>query len=449
MMNWQQLLSTQRFSLNKSNQICKTQTSSTEEGKETLRSDFLIDYDRVVFSSAFRRLGRKTQVHPLAQHDHTHNRLTHSVEVASVGRSLGNRVGVMMQKAGLLPQQNTPFDIGQVVQVACLAHDLGNPPFGHTGESALKEWFFQPENQRYLENLSSTQKMDIQSYEGNAHSLRIVSNLEMYHNQGGMRLSAASIGTLLKYPWTSSRAHEYKNKFNIYQTELPFIQAIAEELGLPQKAENYWARHPLSYLMEAADDICYAILDLEDAVEIGLIEDFELEKILAPIGATERSTEAPTIRQRCAILRGVAIGKCIEEVVQQFINHQHDLLIGNLPKKDLISLCNAEVKETLEAAKHLASYRIYRHRSKLVTEIAAFPCLGTILNLLIPAVFHKIQQSPLSTQHQLALELLKESPIQANDTLYLAYMKVLDFVGTMTDNAAAKLAREISGVGIL
>ena len=354
-----------------------------------------------------------------------------------------------MQKAKLLPEENTPFDIGQVVQVACLAHDLGNPPFGHTGESALKEWFYQPENQCYLEKLSNQQKQDIQNYEGNAHSLRIVSNLEMYHNQGGMRLSAASIGTLLKYPWTSDRASTYKNKFNVYQTELPFIQAIAQELGLIQKADNYWARHPLSYLMEAADDICYAILDLEDAVEIGLIEDIELEKILSPIGAIERANHAPTIRQRCAILRGVAIGKCIEEVVQQFLNYQQDLLAGNLPQKDLISLCNTEVKETLEAAKALAFYRIYRHKTKLVTEIAAFPCLGAILDLLIPAVFHKIQQTQLSTRHQLALELLKESPITDSDTLYLAYMKVLDFVGTMTDNAAARLAREISGIGIL
>ena len=148
-MNWQNLLSTQRFRP-KNGEIVPTVTPSTQEGADALRTDFHIDYDRVVFSGAFRRLGRKTQVHPLAQHDLTHNRLTHSVEVASVGRSLGNRVGVMLHNGGFLPQGNTPSDIGAVVQVACLAHDFGNPPFGHTGEDALRDWFRRPEHQIYL-----------------------------------------------------------------------------------------------------------------------------------------------------------------------------------------------------------------------------------------------------------------------------------------------------------
>lgn len=447
-MNWSQLLSTQRFKLDPQQQINKTETPSSDEGREALRSDFLIDYDRVIFSNAFRRLGRKTQVHPLAQNDHTHNRLTHSVEVASVGRSLGNRVGVMMEKGGFLPQGHTPFDIGQVVQVACLAHDLGNPPFGHTGEDALRDWFIKEHNQIYLKNLSTTEIKDIQTYEGNAHSTRIVTNLEMYHGRGGMRLSAASIGALLKYPWTSDQSGE-SCKFNIYQTELPIIQTIANELGLTQINETKWVRHPLSYLMEAADDICYAILDLEDAVEIDLLQAEELEKILAPIGSTERSWGAPTVRQRCAMLRGVAIGKCIEDVTQKFIKHQDSLLNGTFPAKDLLSLCDSEISDTLNAAKELALQKIYRHREKLVTEIAAFPCLSNILDVLIPAVFDKVTKQNISTRSQLALELLKETPIEKTDSLYLAYMKVLDFVGALTDNAAAKLSREISGVGII
>ncbi|WP_434779831.1 deoxyguanosinetriphosphate triphosphohydrolase [Neisseria sp. Ec49-e6-T10] len=447
-MQWTQLLSTQRFAANQ-NQVYKTQTPSSEEGKEALRSDFLIDYDRIVFSSAFRRLGRKTQVHPLAQHDHIHNRLTHSVEVASVGRSLGNRVGVMLLNGGFLPKHHTPLDIGQVVQVACLAHDLGNPPFGHTGEDALRDWFTQPTHQIFLEGLTNTQKADIQTYEGNAHSLRMVANLEMYQNQGGMRLSAATIGTLLKYPWTSSHPLGTK-KFSIYQTELPFIQHIAKELGLPeQQTENHWARHPLSYLMEAADDICYAILDLEDAVEIGLLEEKELENILSQIDFTERTWQAKGSKQRCAMLRGIAIGKCIEEVAQKFMMHHDSLLNGNLPVKDLLSVCNAQVSNTLAAAKELAYNKIYRHRDKLVTEIAAYPCIATILDLLIPAVFMKVRNEPIPARLQLALELLKETPIEQDDTLYNAYMKVLDFIGAMTDNTAAKMARELSGVGII
>ena len=202
-MNWQQLLSTKRFKP-ENGQLVATVTPSSQEGADALRTDFHIDYDRVVFSGSFRRLGRKTQVHPFAEHDHTHNRLTHSVEVASVGRSLGNRVGVMLAKGGFLPPENTPSDIGAVVQVACLAHDMGNPPFGHTGEEALRDWFRNPEHAGYLKHLAEAERRDVQTYEGNAHSLRILANLEMYQHRGGMRLTAASIGALLKYPWTTS-----------------------------------------------------------------------------------------------------------------------------------------------------------------------------------------------------------------------------------------------------
>lgn len=447
MMKWSQLLSAERFKVTAAG-VQKTQTPSTLEGVDALRTDFHIDYDRVVFSSAFRRLGRKTQVHPMAQHDHTHNRLTHSVEVASVGRSLGNRVGVMMQSGGFLPATHTPFDIGQVVQVACLAHDLGNPPFGHTGEDALREWFTKPQNTHFLTGLSPEECADICTYEGNAHSLRIVANLEMYRNQGGMRLTAATLGTLLKYPWTSSEPM-VKGKFNIYQAELPFIKRVAHSLGLPEIKKQYWARHPLSYLMEAADDICYAILDLEDAVEIGLLEDLELEKVLSGITSTERSWHAQSSRQRCAMLRGIAIGKCIDEVAQKFMMHQNDFLLGEFKAKDLLSVCKNEVGDTLHQAKELARNRIYRHRSKLVTEIASFPCLGALLDLLIPAVCAKAQGKKLGAREALALDLLKDTPIDESDTLYSAYMKVLDYVGSLTDNAAAQLAREISGVGIV
>ena len=314
MMNWSQLLSTRRFKI-QGGEIIPTVTPSTREGAEALRTDFHIDYDRVVFSGAFRRLGRKTQVHPFAEHDHTHNRLTHSVEVASVGRSLGNRVGVMMQAGGVLPPCNLPSDIGAVVQVACLAHDFGNPPFGHTGEDALRDWFRDPQHAHYLEGLSERERNDVQTYEGNAHSLRLVAGLEMYRNEGGMRLTAATIGALLKYPWTSVHPRG-RQKFNIYQTELPFIEQVAAVLGLPEHGLQHWARHPLSYLMEAADDICYALLDLEDAVEIGLLQDLEVETILSGLVSAENAWQAPSSRQRCAMLRGMAIGRAIDDVAQ-------------------------------------------------------------------------------------------------------------------------------------
>lgn len=449
-MNWQQLLSTQRFRL-KDGEIVPTVTPSTQEGADALRTDFHIDYDRVVFSGAFRRLGRKTQVHPFAEHDHTHNRLTHSVEVASVGRSLGNRVGVMLQAGGFLPQGNTPGDIGAVVQVACLAHDLGNPPFGHTGEDALRDWFRNPAYGRYLDTLSEAERNDVQTYEGNAHSLRILASLEMYRGKGGMRLTAATIGALLKYPWTTLDPNGRK-KFNIYQTELPFIRRVADELGLIGQGGDRWARHPLSYLMEAADDICYALLDLEDAVEIGLLGDAEVESILAELTFTETAGawQAQSSLQRCAMLRGMAIGRAIEDVAQTFMTHQQDLLANHFKGRDLLALCSPEVQNTLEKAKELARTRIFRHQSKLMTEIAAFPCLGSILDLLVPAAYALITQGQVSARQSLALELLKNGdPVTRDDSLYEAYMKILDFVGGMTDNAAAKMAREVSGIGMV
>ena len=447
-MNWQQLLSAQRFK-QIGDEVVPTKTPSTDEGVDALRTDFHIDYDRVVFSGGFRRLGRKTQVHPFAENDLTHNRLTHSVEVASVGRSIGNRVGAMLKGNGFLPANNSAQDIGGVVQVACLAHDLGNPPFGHTGEDALREWMRSPAHAHYLAPLSVAERNDVQTYEGNSHSLRMVAALEMYRHRGGMRLTAATIGSLLKYPWTSSEPNIGDKKFNVYQAELPYVRRIAAELGLLTNGQDRWVRHPLSYLMEAADDICYALLDLEDAVEIGLISDLQVEAILSKLTFIESTWQAQSPRQKCAMLRGIAIGRAVDDVAHTFMLHQQDLLNGEFQGKDLLSFCSDEVRETLEVAKEAARTYIFRHPSKLMTEIAAFPCLGQILDLMVPAAYALVVTKQVSTRQSLVLDLLKEDPISETDSLYSAYMKVLDFVGGMTDNAAAKMAREVSGLGMM
>ncbi len=447
MMNWRQLLSTQRFKI-KDGEVQTTSTPSTLEGVDALRTDFHIDYDRVVFSGSFRSLGRKTQVHPFAKDDHTHNRLTHSIEVASVGRSIGNRVGIMLQSGEHLSKKIAASTIGSVIQVACLAHDLGNPPFGHTGEYAIRDWFLEESHQKYLSALSDVERQDIVTYEGNAHSLRVVSHLEMYRGRGGMRLTAASLGTLLKYPWSSS-APLGKHKFNIYQTEMPLIHRVAQELGLPQKGDAQWARHPLSYLMEAADDICYALLDLEDAVESNLLHEHDIEMVLSPLTSVENAWQAPSKRQRCAMMRGIAIGRAIDDVAHTFMRNHQALLAGELPAHDILSLCHPDVRDTLEAAKSLARERIFKHESKLITELAAYPCIGSILNLLIPAAQAYVESGQINHKQSLALNLMQDEPLEKTDTLYMAYMKVLDFVGGMTDNAAAQLAREVSGIGMV
>ncbi|WP_018150628.1 deoxyguanosinetriphosphate triphosphohydrolase [Leeia oryzae] len=448
-MNWNSLLSSTRFRL-MDGKVSATVSPATAEGAAGLRSDFHIDHDRVVFSSAFRRLGRKTQVHPLATHDHTHNRLTHSVEVASVGRSLGNRVGAAMSEHGLLPEGFTPFDIGAIVQVACLAHDIGNPPFGHTGEDALRVWFRDPTNARFLQGLSPTETLDVQTYEGNAHGFRMVAALEMYERDGGMRLTAAALGALMKYPWTVDVSPK-PGKFNLYQSELPYFRAVAESLGLPELSPNRWARHPLSYLMEAADDVCYAILDLEDAVEIGILDVQEFERLLSPLaGLDDRVWRTTDPRQKCALLRGTVVGKCVTALADKFMAHHESLLEGRFQGKDLLAVCPEEINRPLLDAKDLASRKVYRHRSKVVTEVAAYPCMATILNVLIPGVHTLVTQgeAAMSTREKIQLSLL-DRHLPVEDGLYACYMTVLDFVGSMTDNAAANLAREVSGVGIL
>ena len=444
-MQWPHLLSARRFKVNEG-RVEDAHSSGSDAG---LRTDFHVDHDRVVFSGAFRRLGRKTQVHPFALNDLTHNRLTHSVEVGCVGRSLGNRVGAMLAEGRHLPSDISPSDIGTIVQVACLAHDIGNPPFGHIGEEALRDWFLDPRHQHYLATLSPVERLDIQTYEGNAHSLRMVTSLEMYGDEGGMRLTSAVLGTLVKYPWTVDTFPE-RRKFNFYQSERAYYAAVAAELGLLEVGSAHWVRHPLSYLMEAADDICYAILDLEDAVEIDILDVHEFEALLTPLAEIERVWRTVDPRQKCALLRGMAVGRCVADVAHRFIAHHEALLHGHLPAKDLITLCEGPVRDALDAAKSLASNKVYRHRTKLVTEIAAFPCLAVLLNCLVPAVHVWCTQGPsaLSIRQQAELALLVPA-LTPGDTLYTGYMKVLDYLGAMTDNHAARLAREISGIGLL
>lgn len=459
-MQWKQLFSIARFLVNANGQIVLESPGiiSTEDDSLGRRSAFHIDHDRVVFSSAFRRLGRKTQVHPLAQHDHTHNRLTHSVEVASVGRSLGNRVGAQLMQRGHLPDGVSAFDFGDVVQVACLAHDIGNPPFGHTGEEALRNWFNQPEHHRWLTGLSVDECSDITTYEGNAHSLRMLTSLEMHTTTGGMRLTAASIGSLVKYPWISNaqlRGIRKSGKFNVYQTELAYFRQIASALGLIDYGEGIWSRHPLSYLMEAADDICYAILDLEDAVEMGILQYSEFEQLLYEFYNEKYRDKWPylSVRQKCSILRSSAINSCIKAATCLFIQEEERLLSGEYAQQheDLLQGCEQNVRDLICRAKALAKERIYLHRSKLVTELAAYPCLGSLLTIMVPTAYKYItDHQSLTNYDKKVIRLLDESgQLDRTDTLYTAYMKILDYLGSMTDNAAATLAREVSGVGIL
>jgi len=435
-MNWQQLLSANRLS--------NPHPAIHELG----RTDFHKDHDRIVFSSAFRRLGRKTQVHPMSENDHVHTRLTHSIEVGSVGRSLGHMVGERI--AARLPAHVSPADIGAIVQAACLAHDIGNPPFGHAGEYAIRDWFRQPQHAYLLQPLSELQRLDLQTFEGNAQGFRVITQLENHRYNGGLRLTYSTLGALLKYPWTVEHAGE-KEKFSCYQAEKQHLQRIADELGLPQLAPGKWARHPLSYLMEAAEDICYAVLDLEDGIEIGLLKYEQVEPIFLTLAGDspllrEELDEAPTVRRKISLLRGKAIQKAVNAVADAFVAQHDDLLAGQL-SGDILRTCPSHIVDSIVSAKTLAREQIFNDRRKVEVEVGAHSTLDVLLDAFLNAVHQLISSERQSFRSKRILDLMEYSVPQRDWSHYQAYMRVLDFIGGMTDNYAQYLARQVSGLG--
>lgn len=437
-MNWQQLLSVVR----------------SGEGQGSLlldpgRTAFHKDFDRLVFSSAFRRLNRKTQVHPLTDNDHVHSRLTHSLEVACVGRSLGSLVGYSLRAS--LPESLDPGDIGALVQAACLAHDIGNPPYGHCGEEAIRHWFSSPDNTWLLEGLTAEQCLDLQTFEGNAQGLRLVTRVEYNRFNGGMRLTHATLGTFLKYPWTvtevaAGRAH----KFGCYQSELPLLREIADSLGLLEVSSDRWCRHPLVYLVEAADDICYGLIDLEDGVELGLLRYQEVEDLLQPLLASQWDRVAEDLanedgaRRHLQILRGYAMESMVQAVACAFVQHEEALLAGTL-EGSIIDFCPVAIRQVIRDAKELARQRIFKDGRKLSIEIGAYSTLAILLEAFVGAAREVVLNDQVSYRNQRLLELLGRSAPQPDWTLYEAYMRVIDFVAGMTDSYAAALARQFTG----
>lgn len=437
-MQWEQLLTIKRYG-HESNIV-----------PESGRSHFHKDHDRIVFSSAFRRLGRKTQVHPLALNDHIHTRLTHSIEVGSVGRSLGIRVGELI--ADELPSWVQPDDLGMIVQAACLAHDIGNPPFGHAGEYAIRDWFKQAHNQRFLETLKPAERRDLETFEGNAQGFRVVTCIENNLYDGGLRLTYPTLGTLLKYPWSSVDATS-KGKFSCYQTELPFMQKLASELGLVEHRPQVWCRHPLAFLMEAADDICYAILDLEDAIELNILTFDTIKPILLQLCGGEVEDDKifssqASARRKISALRGRAMENMVSAAVQAFIENYAAIMAGTY-QGELLTDGNTGVGEGLRAAKKLAKEQVFPDTRKTELEVGAYSSLGTLLEAFCHAVYEQHSQGQtdgLSYRSEKIISLMGIHAPEPEWPLYHAYMRALDFISGMTDNYAAYLARQIGGL---
>ena len=419
------------------------------------RSPFHKDQDRIVFSSAFRRLDRKTQVHPLSENDHVHSRLTHSLEVSCVGRSLGFRVAEGLKQKGdfKFPDDISAADVGAILQAACLAHDIGNPPYGHTGEDAIRHWFQDPQNTYLLEGLSPLERAYLQTFEGNAQGFRIVTQVEYHRFSGGMRLTQATLGTFLKYPWSVEHAAEIgskAHKFGCFQSELSILTGIANDLGLIRQSHHKWCRHPLVYLMEIADDICYGLIDLEDGIEMGILNYSEVEAILKPLFAEEWChyqkdfDSADNQRRRLSMLRGKAMEKLVASASETFLRLEDKLMAGTLTG-ELVDHCPVVVREAIEGAKSLARERIFKDPRKTAIEVGAYSTLARLLTAFLQAAKELIDTGHSTFRNRRVLEMMGPSAPQADWSLYQAYMRVLDYVAGMTDNYAADIAQQFSG----
>ena len=438
-MDWQHLLNRERLG--------KTSHSTEELG----RSPFHKDHDRIIFSGAFRRLGRKTQVHPVSSNDHIHTRLTHSLEVSCVGRSLAMRVAEMIRPS--LPDWCEPSDLGMIVQSACLAHDIGNPPFGHSGEDAIRHWFQQAADNGWLDSMSTAEQQDFLNFEGNAQGFRVLTQLEYHQFDGGMRLTYATLGAFTKYPWSSKYANAdgyKKHKFGSYQNELPLLEQIATKLGIPKLEEERWARHPLVYLVEAADDICYGLIDLEDGIEMELLDYAEVEALLLDLVGDDLPETyrqlGPTDsrRRKLAILRGKAIEHLTNAAAQAFVEQQPALMSGTL-QGDLVEHMHGPAKTCVINAKALAREKIFQDKRKTLHEIGAYTTLEILLNAFCGAALEQHNHRTLSFKNQRIFDLLGHAAPQPDWTLYKSFMRIIDFIGGMTDSYATEMAREMTG----
>ncbi|HEY3700484.1 MAG TPA: deoxyguanosinetriphosphate triphosphohydrolase [Spongiibacteraceae bacterium] len=446
-MQWQQLLN-------------KNRLGNRPAKEESGRNAFLRDHDKIIFSGAFRRLARKTQVHPLATNDHIHNRLTHSLEVSCVGRTLGIRVGEALRTQQLLPNGIDATDLGDIVQSACLAHDIGNPPFGHTGERAIRAWFLE-HGQRYLEDLTAAQRADLENFEGNAQGFRILTKSEYHQYDDGMRLTYATLATFLKYPWLASTAKSgvtpRRDKFSAFGSERDAFVEVCNATGLRVRDTDYFSRHPLAFLVEAADDFCYAIIDLEDGLEMDLLHWNEVYPLLQPI--LPKNAEVLQLVQsdfrpgrKAALLRGNIIEHFIDAGVHAFMRHHDQLLAGTIDS-DLISLCAAPVREVVEGSKQLAKTRVFEHPRKIELEIGAYQVIGTLLNSVIDAAVAYANNDHSNFRHQRLINLIgthtfppQIEQLPPAQKRYHCIMRAVDFIAGMTDNYATYLAKQFNGL---
>lgn len=435
-MEWIQLLSNQR-------------KGKKPQEHSKARSAFEQDFDRIIFSYPFRRLQDKTQVHPLPEHDFVHTRLTHSLEVSSVGRSLGKLAGeTIISRHQKLAGKYSPHDFGAIVAAASLTHDIGNPPFGHSGEDAISEYFAHGNGVAYKDLVSADEWEDLTHFEGNAQGFRIL-NKDRYQ---GLRLTYATLAAFTKYPRQSridtiDKSRKSQKKFGFFQSEKPFFEVLAQETGLIPLGEATWSRHPLAFLVEAADDICYNLIDLEDGCRLGLVSYENTVELFAQILKErfnqEKLNQIDSVDEKIGTLRALAVGKLIEECNQVFIDSEKQLLEGNFDSALTDIIPSADV---LSEVVKLSIEKIYRSRLVMETEAAGFEVLPGLLDLFTSAVMAEpIHKKQVSIIRLLPPELQSEIS-SSNSSTYDKLMSCIDFVSGLTDTHAISLYRKIKGI---
>lgn len=425
------------------------------------RSAFQRDFDRIVFSSAFRRLQDKTQVFPVPASDFVHSRLTHSIEVSSVGRTLGNMAGeiILSKNPELHDFGFTMSMFGDVVAAASLAHDVGNPPFGHSGEAAISDYFIRREEE--YRNLTAKQWNDLVKYEGNAHGFRLLTNHHPDEIRGGLRLTKATLATFTKYPRESYVNTENllddgikrtsSKKFNFFQTEKEYFKEVAEDVGLISLSKDVedaavWCRHPLSFLVEAADNICYRLIDLEDGYKLNFIGFDEVEELLLPFmlksgdrqQAMQKYDSIKDKGEKIGYLRAKAISVLIYESFEVFKANYEDIMTGKF---------DSELTDNIESVDHLegkikkANIVLYNQKPVIEIEITGYKIISGLLEIYLDA-----QNNPSNSLNKKILQRLPGQFVaNEKDTEYQKIMKTVDFIARMSDSYALNLFRRLSG----
>jgi dGTPase len=423
------------------------------------RSEFQKDFDRIVFSPAFRRLQDKTQVFPLPESDFVHTRLTHSLEVSCVGRSLGNLVGeTIIKRNPALNNRFTKFHFGEVVAAACLAHDIGNPPFGHSGEDAIAEYFRSGNGQKFKSRIKEEKKWtDLIKYEGNAQGFRIITKLQNPKVKGGLNLTFSTLAAVTKYPKESLINDQSKSlqkkvyrKYGFFQAEKEIFKEVADATGLDcvkNKKTYWWCRHPLAFLVEAADDICYRVMDIEDGFRLGLISFKETEDLLRPLVSKQgmKDYKDKDEKDRIGYLRALAINELVNELSKVFLDEGKNILNGRFENELISEIRRADA---LNQIMDISIAKIYKSRSVVEREVAGYEVLGGLLDTFIDS-YNEAHERKISSKNKAVFALLPNRIREDIPTdLYLRLLRIIDFVSGMTDSFAVSLFRKIKGISL-